>query len=273
MDPHTADVHVGEVRLRTLRTGSGRQPIVLFAHGITDSGACWSRLAQALSPDHDLVMYDARGHGESEWTGTYTFADHVGDLIALLDELRLPPVVLMGHSMGGAHVAAVASAAPERVCALVLEDPHWPGVPEDWTADDINTWTADVAADSRRSLEDMVARGRQANPRWADVDLEPWARAKLTVDPSVTSWVSSSAGIDGWRAVLTDVTCPALLFVGDSTVDDNVTVREAEAREAQTLCPALEVVHVPGAGHSIRRDRFDLVLPAVREFLSRRVAN
>ena len=126
---------MGEVRLRTLRTGSGTQPIV-FAHGITDSGACWSRLAQALSPDHDLVMYDARGHGESEWTGTYTFADHVGDLIALLNELRLPPVVLIGHSMGGAHVAA---AAPERVRALVLEDPHWPGVPEGWTADRITT--------------------------------------------------------------------------------------------------------------------------------------
>ena len=44
-------------------------------------------------------------------------------------------------------------------------------------------------------------------------------------------------------------------------------------REAQHLCPALEVVHVPGAGHNIRRDRFDLVLPAVREFLSRLVAN
>ncbi len=215
VDPHTADVHVGEVRLRTLRTGSGTQPIV-FAHGM---------------------------------------------------------VVLIGHSMGGAHVAAIAATAPKRVRALVLEDPHWPGVPEDWTADRITTWTADVAADSHRSLDDMVARGRQANPRWADVDIEPWARAKLTVDPSVTSWVSSSADIDGWRAVLTDVTCPALLFVGDAIVDDNVTVRDAEAREAQTLCPALEVVHVPGAGHSIRRDRFDLVLPAVREFLSRRVAN
>jgi pimeloyl-ACP methyl ester carboxylesterase len=46
--------------------------------------------------------------------------------------------------MGGAHVAAVAAAAPERVRALVLEDPHWPGVPEDCTADDINTWTADI---------------------------------------------------------------------------------------------------------------------------------
>jgi hypothetical protein len=64
---------------------------------------------------------------------------------------------------------------------------------------------------------------------------------------------SSSADIDGWRALLTDVTCPALLFVGDATVDD--------------------VVHVPGAGHSIRRDRFDLVLPAVREFVSRRLTN
>ena len=213
VDPHTADVHVGEVRLRTLRTGSGTQPIV-FAHGMA---------------------------------------------------------VLIGHSIGRrSRRSRRRRTRPERATcagrsAASSRYSRAPGVPEDWTADRSlhGAVATDVAADS----------APVSNPRWADVDIEPWARAKRTVDPSVTSWVSSSADIDGWRAVLTDVTCPALLFVGDAIVDDNVTVRDAEAREAQTLCPALEVVHVPGAGHSIRRDRFDLVLPAVREFLSRLVAN
>jgi pimeloyl-ACP methyl ester carboxylesterase len=51
----------------------------------------------------------------------YTFADHVGDLIALLNELRLPPGVLLGHSMGGAHVAAAARDRFDLVLPAVRE--------------------------------------------------------------------------------------------------------------------------------------------------------
>ena len=39
-----------------------RPPIVL-AHGITDNGMCWNRLASVLSEDYDVIAIDARGHG------------------------------------------------------------------------------------------------------------------------------------------------------------------------------------------------------------------
>jgi pimeloyl-ACP methyl ester carboxylesterase len=44
------------------QTGGGKPPLVL-AHGATDSGLCWSRLARALEADYDVIMPDARGHG------------------------------------------------------------------------------------------------------------------------------------------------------------------------------------------------------------------
>ena len=83
-------------------------------------------------------------------------------------------------------------------------------------------------------------------PLHSDRALDGWRSRRSR--RSRSGYVSSSADIDGWRAVLTDVTCPALLFVGDATVDNNVTVRDAEAREAQHLRPALEVVRVPVPG-------------------------
>lgn len=64
----TNDVLANDVRIRYYRTG-GEGPPVVLAHGITDSGLCWTALAEELQQDYDVVMYDARGHGESEDPG------------------------------------------------------------------------------------------------------------------------------------------------------------------------------------------------------------
>jgi hypothetical protein len=87
------------------------------------------RLAQALSPDHDLVTDDAPG----------TRRIRVDGDVHVRRPRRRPhratqraPVAARGVDRaldGGAHVTAVAAAAAERVRALVLEDPHWPGGP------------------------------------------------------------------------------------------------------------------------------------------------
>lgn len=56
--------------------------------------------------------------------GSYRFAEHVADLVGLIEALELPPAVLVGHSMGGPHVAALAAPRPELVHSIVFEDPH-----------------------------------------------------------------------------------------------------------------------------------------------------
>ena len=58
-------VDANGLRLHYTRTGGDGPPVVL-AHGVTDSGLCWARVAKALSPDFDVIMVDARGHGQSQ---------------------------------------------------------------------------------------------------------------------------------------------------------------------------------------------------------------
>ena len=60
----SGDVAVGGVRLRYHRTG-GDKPSLVLCHGFSDNGLCWSRVAHDLEADYDIIMYDARGHGES----------------------------------------------------------------------------------------------------------------------------------------------------------------------------------------------------------------
>jgi N-formylmaleamate deformylase len=119
---------------------------VLLAHGITDSAACWDRVAAGLAPSYDVIRYDARGHGASDRATEYTVDSHVGDLIGMARAMRLDRPVLIGHSMGSVHAALAAAQLDVR--ALILEDPHWPEIPEDGTKD--------IAA-SRRSVAEVAA--------------------------------------------------------------------------------------------------------------------
>jgi pimeloyl-ACP methyl ester carboxylesterase len=52
------------INIHYLRTGGCKPPLVLL-HGLTGSGACWIPLARALEGEYDVVMPDARGHGNS----------------------------------------------------------------------------------------------------------------------------------------------------------------------------------------------------------------
>jgi pimeloyl-ACP methyl ester carboxylesterase len=62
------------------------------------------------------------------------------------------------------------------------------------------------------------------------------------------------------------ITCPALLLTADPTLGGIVT--DETAASLQSLVPQLEVVNVPGAGHSIRRDQFDRYMEVIRGFLA-----
>jgi pimeloyl-ACP methyl ester carboxylesterase len=74
-----------------------------------------------------LISYDARGHGSSQPGPSYEYSDLVADLEAVLDELALEKVALVGSSMGAATAMAFTLAHPERVPALVQITPAYTG--------------------------------------------------------------------------------------------------------------------------------------------------
>jgi pimeloyl-ACP methyl ester carboxylesterase len=55
----SGDVETNGIRLHYTRTGGAKPPLVL-AHGVTDSGLCWTPIAEALAADYDVIMVDAR---------------------------------------------------------------------------------------------------------------------------------------------------------------------------------------------------------------------
>jgi N-formylmaleamate deformylase len=256
-------VSVNEVNLHYHRTGHDK-PTIVLAHGIADNGLCWTRLARALEDRYDLVLYDARGHGFSDQPGNYSPESHVADATGLITALRLNQPILLGHSMGGANLPFVAARHPDMVRALILEDPHWPE-PQHEGSYDVAAWRSAIASLKTQSFEELLTLGKQANPTWDDIELQPWAQAKQQVDPDVVAWLSPRHDLNGWRETVKQLHCPTLVITGDT----EVTVTPPVAEEARRLCPTLEVTRINHAGHRIRRDQFSAYLGAVEIFLNK----
>jgi pimeloyl-ACP methyl ester carboxylesterase len=113
-------VDVDGTRVRYVRRGEG--PPVVLVHGIASSIYTWAEVIPALAESHDVVALDLPGFGGSEIPAAFSGDAYPRLLGAFLDALSLPRVALVGHSLGGAVVAAFAAAEPARVERLVLID-------------------------------------------------------------------------------------------------------------------------------------------------------
>ena len=109
----TMSVHVWECARPT------RRPAVLLP-GTGLTAANWDVVARDLSQDRTVHAVNLRGHGESDWPGTYSIALMAADVEALLPRLG-EEVDLVGHSLGNL-VACRVAARSSVVAALVLED-------------------------------------------------------------------------------------------------------------------------------------------------------
>jgi pimeloyl-ACP methyl ester carboxylesterase len=175
---------------------------------------------------------------------------------------------VIGHSMGGAVAAVLAANYPELVRAFIVEDPAWftevrAPSPEQSEAMK-KSWLEGMRENKLKTREALIAGAQAKNPRWSMAELEPWADAHEQVHEEVLKWMDAPP-VD-WRAALKQIQCPALLVTGD--LDHGVIISPAQAREAQSLNAKLQVAHIAGTGHCIRRDDFAPFMQAVRAFLA-----
>jgi len=96
----------------------GTGPAVLLLHSTAADARQWRPQIRELRDDVTVVAPDLRGYGRSP-LGSEPFS-HAGDVVRLMDELKLDRCAVVGSSGGGAVALQVASTVPERVSALVL---------------------------------------------------------------------------------------------------------------------------------------------------------
>jgi pimeloyl-ACP methyl ester carboxylesterase len=164
-------------RLHVDDGGRGGLPVV-FIHGFGGTGLDWLGQLDHVRRSRRGIALDLRGHGESDAPADpadYEVDAIAEDVAALMDELELDRVVLVGHSLGGAVSIAYAGAHPERVAGLVLEGA--PGRTPDEQADQaISAMTLDYAQTSEMYYKRLLTGARPEVERQVRRDAERMPR-------------------------------------------------------------------------------------------------
>lgn len=250
---------VNQLQIHFWRSGGTNPPLVAL-HGLMGSGGCLLPMARMLD-GYDVILPDARGHGESSAPAYgYAYDDLAGDVVGLLGALALEAPVLVGHSMGGLTAAAAARALGSNLAALVLIDPTFISPARQREAFD-----SDVAAEHRKSLdssrESLLAAARKKHPARSAELIEYLVDARLSTSPNAFE-VLTPPNPD-WRELVRELCVPTLLLIGERGV-----VSPESGAELQATNSLLSIEHLSGAGHGMPYDAPERVASAVSAFLA-----
>ena len=100
--------------------GSGKP--IMFLHGLLGMKSNWRGIANAFSAKHTCILVDARNHGKSFHHPSHTYNDLAKDTLALIEELDLNELILVGHSMGGKTLYQLTQYDSSRIKAFCIVD-------------------------------------------------------------------------------------------------------------------------------------------------------
>jgi pimeloyl-ACP methyl ester carboxylesterase len=106
--------------MQVVHDGPRDAPPLLLIHGSGFSGASWSQVVPALARRHHVIRVDLPGCGQSPPAPSYDVAVQAGRVVAVLDDLGLQDVAVVGHSSGGYVATALAEQRPDLLASLAL---------------------------------------------------------------------------------------------------------------------------------------------------------
>lgn len=274
------------LRLHYADWGNEQAPPLLLVHGGRDHCRNWDWVAERLADRWHVVCPDLRGHGDSQWApgSGYGMPEFVADIAQLVDQRRLAPVTIVGHSLGGMISLHYAGLFPDRVRRIAaIEGLGFPPkVLEERareTADQrLARWideTRKLAARQPRrypTLEDAYRRMQEENPH-----LSPDQARHLTVhganqnedgtyswkfDNYIRIWQPWGIPAQATEALWRRIECPTLLIRGtESWASD--PLEDGRARHFRNA----RVEAIEGAGHWAHHDRFEVFMAMLEDFL------
>lgn len=233
--------------------GSG--PTLLLTHGYSSTSAMWQGQIAALSRNHKLVLWDMRGHGQSDYPedpAAYSEALTVADTAALLDEVGADNAIVGGLSLGGYMSLAFYRAHPGRVRALLIIDTG-PGFKKDDARD---AWNKRAHETGDRFEREGLAVLKSLSPERSSVshrNASGLARAARGMLTQRDARVIES---------LPDIKVPSLVVVG---ADDTPFLAASDYMAAKI--PRAKKVVIPAAGHAVNIDQPQAFVDAVLPFL------
>lgn len=233
----------------------GEGPPLLLTHGYSSTSAMWHGQVDALAREYKLILWDMRGHGQSDYPDdprAYSEALTVGDIAAILDAVGAERAIIGGLSLGGYMSLAFYRAHPERTRALLIIDTG-PGFKKD---DAREAWNARALATADRLDRDGLEVLKSATPERAAASHRNAKGLALAARGMLTQ--RDARVIE----LLPDIKVPSLIVVG---ADDTPFLAASDYMAAKI--PGAQKVVIPAAGHAVNIDQPKAFVDAVSAFL------
>lgn len=266
--PEDGVIKIGALSLHYLDWGNPDATPMVLLHGLCANAHYWDFFARNMAGEYHVLALDQRGHGDSDWAGSYGPRDYVLDLEVFVDNLKLSEFVLMGHSMGGINAIIYAARHPDQVSALVIVD-----IGPEINAAGIERMERERTSEPEAfvSEDEAITQMKKLEPRQSDDFIRHQMRYALRKEEKGRFTFKYDKKLRGtelrsptwlWEHV-SQIICPALLIHG---AESDMLAAEV----AQTLANSLafgSLIDIEGAGHSAPGDNSEAFEVAVRDFL------
>lgn len=230
--------HTGRTTLPLVVPDVSQGKLFLYVHGAGSNGHFVHKMVDILSAKHSPVSFDFPGHGRSSGTESLKSVTAYSDFTyAVWKALGVRPVVIIGHSMGGAIAIDLALRHADMLEGLVLT---CTAAKFDIPDDLIKTW-------------ESVMKGRQGQP-FTKVSCSPktpqeiiqegWME-QIKTDPRVRCFDLIACQQVDLTAQLGEIKVPTLVLAGE----DDATTPVAQAEELRENIPGAQLAVIPEAGH------------------------
>lgn len=253
-------------------TGIG-EPLVLV-HGSLNDYRIWYAQVSEFAKKYRVITMSLRHYYPEKWDGKgddFSVSQHAEDVAALIKQLGLGKVHLLGHSRGGAVVLMVAKSHPELIRSLVLEDASGmetllPDTPE---SRKMASETKDLVGGLRRNLAD--GNVEKAAQEFTDGLGGPGTWAKRSPAQRQILLDNMGTGVDsGERGNITCADIAKFDFPVLTLTGERSPKRYAEAFAAAHRCNAAipAPIVIPNAAHAMNRENPEPFNAAVLDFLA-----
>ena len=254
------------------QAGHGDPPIVLV-HGFACTHADWELQIAHFAATHTVVACDLRGHGATPGGPADCSVETYGaDVAALLAELKLPPAVLVGHSMGCRVVLQAYLNAPERVAGLLLIDSSRLGFGDPAVAERVmneQLRATGYGVFARRLFDEMFVASSDPKLKAAIMERALQLRSEngSALFPHMVGWDARHM-----ESALSAVRVPLMVVQSTTMNAERIRVSLTPPQSSPWLdlvkarAPGARIEIVPGVGHFPQLEAADKVNALIDDF-------
>ncbi len=228
----------------------GNGPGVVLIHGLGGNREAWTEVSKRMKKDHTVMSLDLPGHGGSNGIAPpmkegAADLDAIGaDIAKLIRKLKIEPVLLVGHSIGGAIAVRVALADPKAVRGIILVDSTLSPLPKSFT----DKFLKDLDTNAGAAMEEFfggLCKGEAQKTRL----LKEASKVQL---PMFKAYVRALGG-DSLGTRATAIQVPVTLFAS-TVLPDPTKEKEALKQLGYEGIPKFNVSYFVEAWHWIMWD-------------------